>query len=79
VPDESAQRWRVGTKVPVNVYEGDRIVCQCQRVGDATRIVDAMNKSLPEAFDTPESVAEKMKGAMAFGDIFETLGRTEKR
>lgn len=35
--------WRVGSKVPLNVYDGDRPVCQCHNVGDAALIVDAMN------------------------------------
>lgn len=35
--------WRVGSKVPLNVYDGDRPVCQCHNVGDAMLIVDAMN------------------------------------
>jgi hypothetical protein len=29
--------------VPINVYEGDRPVCQCHTAIDAKRIVDAMN------------------------------------
>jgi hypothetical protein len=36
-------RWRIGTKVPINVYDGDRPVCQCQTVGDAKLIVRAVN------------------------------------
>lgn len=36
-------RWRVGGKIPLNVYEGDRPVCQCHNEDDARRIVDAMN------------------------------------
>jgi hypothetical protein len=35
--------WRVGSKVPLNVYEGDRPVCQCHNEWDAQRIVEAMN------------------------------------
>lgn len=35
--------WRVGTKIPLNVYEGDRPVCQCHTAEDAARIVAAMN------------------------------------
>jgi len=35
--------WRVGSKVPINVYEDDRPVCQCQTAADAARIVQAMN------------------------------------
>jgi hypothetical protein len=38
-------RWRVGRKVPINVYEGDRPVCQCHTVRNAQRIVDAMNRA----------------------------------
>lgn len=31
--------WRVGSKVPINVYDGDRPVCQCHTVIDAKRIL----------------------------------------
>lgn len=36
-------RWRVGTKVPLNVYDGERAVCQCHNPEDAARIVEAMD------------------------------------
>ena len=36
--------WRVGSKVPINVYEGDRPICQCHTAIDAKRIVEAVNK-----------------------------------
>jgi len=36
--------WRVGTKVPINVYEGNRPVCQCHTALDARLIVEAVNK-----------------------------------
>jgi hypothetical protein len=35
--------WRVGTHIPINVYEGGRPVCQCQTALDAKRIVQAVN------------------------------------
>ncbi len=35
--------WRVGSKVPLNVYDGDRPVCQCHTAEDAEAIVRAMN------------------------------------
>jgi hypothetical protein len=44
-PTEVPSVWRVGTKVPLNVYEGDRPVCQCHSVEDAASIVEAMNRS----------------------------------
>ena len=40
--------WRVGRKVPINVYEGDRPVCQCHLEEDAKRIVDAINRVIQE-------------------------------
>lgn len=36
--------WRQGRSVPINVYEGDRAVCQCHRAEDAARIVEAVNQ-----------------------------------
>lgn len=36
-------KWRVGSHVPINVYDGDRPVCQCHTVEDAYRIVAAVN------------------------------------
>ena len=39
-----AETWRVGHKVPLNVYEGDRPVCQCHNTEDAARIALAMNE-----------------------------------
>lgn len=38
-----AAEWRTGSKIPLNVYEGDRPVCQCHTPEDAARIVEAMN------------------------------------
>lgn len=38
-----SERWRVGRKVPLNIYEGNRPVCQCHTADDAKRIVAAMN------------------------------------
>jgi len=36
--------WRIGRNVPINVYDGDRPVCQCQTALDAKLIVEAVNK-----------------------------------
>lgn len=36
--------WRVGRKVPINVYDGDRPVCQCHNAEDAALIVAAMER-----------------------------------
>jgi len=38
--------WRLGTKVPINVYDGDRPVCQCHTKRDAQLIVEAVNAFL---------------------------------
>jgi hypothetical protein len=36
--------WRVGHKVPINIYAGDRPVCQCHSAEDALAIVSAVNR-----------------------------------
>lgn len=42
--DEKDSDWRVGSKVPINVYgPGGRAVCQCHNEKDAKDIVYAMN------------------------------------
>lgn len=41
--EQDRLRWRVGAKVPINVYEGDRPVCQCQTAIDAALIVESVN------------------------------------
>lgn len=40
--------WRVGRTIPINIYEGDRPICQCHTVEDARRIVAAMNRAREE-------------------------------
>jgi len=46
-PDKpSFTRWRTGTRVPINVYEGERPICQCQTAMDAKLIVLAVNSLL---------------------------------
>ncbi len=35
--------WRQGAKVPINVYDEDRPVCQCQTAADAKFIVQSCN------------------------------------
>ncbi|HLX21650.1 MAG TPA: hypothetical protein VKR23_16005 [Gaiellaceae bacterium] len=60
--DEQQKYWRVGTKIPINVYDGDRPVCQCQTALDARLIVYAVNELLERraathsANDTPDAV-----------------------
>lgn len=40
---KDSKAWRLGTKMPLNVYSGDRPVCQCHTMEDAAMIVAAMN------------------------------------
>lgn len=53
--------WRTGSRVPLNVYAGDRAVCQCHTPEDSARIVEAMNKCSRDEvrahFALPGSVA----------------------
>jgi hypothetical protein len=51
-------KWRVGSKVKLNVYEGDRPVCQCHSFIDADLIVTAMNRQEPAINATLENVRE---------------------
>jgi hypothetical protein len=44
------REWRTGTKVKLNVYDGDRPVCQCHSQVDAERIIRAIN-SAPELLE----------------------------
>ena len=42
--DPTAVRyWRQGDQVPINIYEGNRPVCQCHSATDAREIVQAVN------------------------------------
>lgn len=36
--------WRVGHHILINVYEGDRPICQCHNEADAALIVEAVNR-----------------------------------
>ena len=51
--------WRIGTKVPINVYDGDRPVCQCQTVMDARLIVAAVNEHLERLLEEHKPVGGK--------------------
>lgn len=57
--EELTTPWRLGRNVPINVYEGDRPICQCHTAIDAKQIVDAMNKSaaMQEALEAVERYA----------------------
>ena len=52
--------WRVGSKVPINVYEGDSPICQCHTAIDAKRIVDAVNRESNDSW-TPKQVLGKLR------------------
>lgn len=36
-------KWRIGHKVPLNVYKGDYPVCQCHTPQEALELVNGMN------------------------------------
>jgi hypothetical protein len=48
--ESDMREWRTGTNVKLNVYEGDRPVCQCHSQVDAERIIRAMNSG-PELLE----------------------------
>lgn len=53
--------WRVGTKIPLNVYAGDTPICQCHSAAMARRIVDAVNAYAGKQFGS----AQESKPALA--------------
>lgn len=54
-------RWRLGSKVPLNVYDGSgNPVCQCHRAVDAEAIVCAVNAAR-QAPEVPEGGQLKQK------------------
>ncbi len=46
-------QWRVGGKIPLNVYEGERPMFQCHTPGEAARVVAILNSAgkLAEALE----------------------------
>lgn len=46
-------RWRVGGKVPLNVYEGDVPMFQCHTLEQAARVVDLLNTERAPAREVP--------------------------
>lgn len=46
--------WRVGQKVKLNVYEGERPICQCHTEGDAYAIVNAVNEWMHRIYEKGE-------------------------
>ena len=66
--------WRAGSKVPINVYEGERPVCQCHTAADAARIVKAMNReeSAAESVEMLQLMLDQIDGdprAVQFFDL----------
>ena len=59
--ETAAIQWRQGHKVPVNVYAGDRPVCQCHAVEDAKLIVAAVNDYLARQAMTGKRQREEGK------------------
>ena len=49
-------KWRVGNRVPLNVYRGDEPICQCHTPEQAREIVAAMNAAQPESAGESQSV-----------------------
>ena len=69
--------WRVGSKVPLNVYDGDRPVCQCHSEEDAARIVAAMNGGAEARKDTEKSrdlLDRALKGVRVLETITDAAG-----
>lgn len=67
--------WRQGYKgydEPINVYDGDRPVCQCHHEDDARRIVQAVNN-----LDGSKMLSELHLSCRAYTAITKTLHRSD--
>lgn len=70
---DTRPQWRVGSKVPINIYEGDRPICQCHTAVDAKRIVAAVNGESVVQGDQPATrngsfwVIERFLNGKSFG------------
>lgn len=52
--------WRVGTKVKLNVYDGEgRPICQCHNEEDAELIVSVMNAAIEKFNELVKAVEGK--------------------
>lgn len=65
--DVSRSIWRVDRKVPINVYEDDRPVCQCHTAEDASRIVQAMNGELWRRLEEVKAKNARLRAGIANG------------
>ncbi len=70
--------WRVGSKVPLNVYENDRIMFQCHTPGDAVRVIAILNSAgkLAEALIKAKHTLENWERERP-GDYLNTLASVD--
>ncbi len=64
IPDLNIPRWRTGKRVRLNVYAGDRPVCQCHSEEDALAIVNCVNFArilIQDGSDKATTSEEKMR------------------
>jgi len=69
VPQSAASgKWRIGHKVPLNVYKGDYPVCQCHTPQEALEIVDGMNVK-DELYEALEAAYEQFRDPNSYGNV----------
>jgi hypothetical protein len=71
VASPSAALWRVGRKVKLNVYEGDRSVCQCHSEEDAEAIVARMNAAYSGSHSAHPKVTDIDRAAARIMSLYE--------
>lgn len=59
IPKAKPGKWRIGTKIPLNVYDGDRPVCQCHSLMDAIDIVTAINLQASVIEERNSAIADR--------------------
>lgn len=50
--------WRVGTKIPLNLYKDERPVCRCHNEEDARELAAGMNAAYALAEGMAEAIVE---------------------
>lgn len=63
----NSQRFRQGTRNKLNVYDGDRSICQCHCDTDAAMVVRALNQAMASQppVENREVTKEEMRRVQA--------------
>ncbi len=80
VEEVSPAPWHQGSQVPINIYEGDRPICQTHTVADAKRIVAAVNRAVEQEVSPAQSEIARLRkeGLRVDADADKWMSRAAK-